>query len=49
MHNPENICHFQWANFPPTRCKGDEDSCKQIEQLADLDSQVDPNDAEVKA
>nr|XP_007157432.1 hypothetical protein PHAVU_002G069700g [Phaseolus vulgaris]ESW29426.1 hypothetical protein PHAVU_002G069700g [Phaseolus vulgaris] len=37
-----------WANFPPTQCKGDDqESCIQTDQLVDLDSQVDPPDAEV--
>ncbi|KAK7252383.1 hypothetical protein RIF29_36285 [Crotalaria pallida] len=38
-----------WANFPPTQCKGDEESCSysQTESFVDLDSHVDPNDAEV--
>jgi len=46
----ENICHFQWANFPPTQCKGDDqESCSQTDQLVDLDNQVDPPDVEVKA
>ncbi|WVZ13205.1 hypothetical protein V8G54_017735 [Vigna mungo] len=37
-----------WANFPPTQCKGDDqESCSQTDQLVDLDSQVDPPDAEV--
>ncbi|KAF1872780.1 hypothetical protein Lal_00015868 [Lupinus albus] len=46
-NDPENICHFQWANFPPTQCKGDEENCSQTEPTLDLDSHVDPNDAEV--
>ncbi|CAJ1931438.1 unnamed protein product [Sphenostylis stenocarpa] len=36
-----------WANFPPTQCKGDEESCSQTDQLVDLDSHLDPPDAEV--
>ncbi|KAL5145260.1 Axial regulator YABBY 4 [Glycine soja] len=37
-----------WANFPQTQwCKGDEERCSQTEQLVDLDSLVDPADAEV--
>ncbi|XP_019422932.1 PREDICTED: axial regulator YABBY 4-like isoform X1 [Lupinus angustifolius] len=36
-----------WANSPPTQCKGDEESCSQTEPLLDLDSHLDPNDAEV--
>ncbi|KAE9613371.1 putative transcription factor C2C2-YABBY family [Lupinus albus] len=36
-----------WANFPPTQCKGDEENCSQTEPTLDLDSHVDPNDAEV--
>ncbi|OIW10577.1 hypothetical protein TanjilG_15949 [Lupinus angustifolius] len=36
-----------WANFPPTQCKGDDENCSQTEPLLDLDSHVDPNDAEV--
>ncbi|KAG5087668.1 hypothetical protein JHK86_000280 [Glycine max] len=33
-----------WANFPPTQCKEDEESCSsQTDQHVDLDSQVDPN------
>jgi len=46
----ENICHFQWANFPQTSwCKGDRKSCSQTKQLVGLDSLVDPADAEVRA
>ncbi|KAG5031219.1 hypothetical protein AAZX31_06G092400 [Glycine max] len=37
-----------WANFPQTQwCKGDEERCSQTEKLVDLDSLVDPADAEV--
>ncbi|KAJ1399490.1 YABBY protein [Sesbania bispinosa] len=36
-----------WANFPPTQYKGDEDNCSQTDQPVDLDSHVDPQDAEV--
>ncbi|KAK7361810.1 hypothetical protein VNO77_03894 [Canavalia gladiata] len=36
-----------WANFPPLQCKGDEDSCNQTEQLVNMDSHVEPHDAEV--
>ncbi|KAK2374451.1 hypothetical protein P8452_47077 [Trifolium repens] len=36
-----------WANCPPIQFKGDEESCNQTDQLVDLDSQVDPHDAEV--
>ncbi|XP_061357001.1 axial regulator YABBY 4 [Gastrolobium bilobum] len=34
-----------WANFPPTQFKGDEESCSQTDQL--VDSNVDVHDAEV--
>ncbi|KAI5436903.1 axial regulator YABBY 4 [Lathyrus oleraceus] len=36
-----------WANCPQLQFKGDEESCNLTDQLVDLDSQVDPNDAEV--
>nr|KYP66153.1 Axial regulator YABBY 4 [Cajanus cajan] len=36
-----------WANFPPTQYKGDEESSSQTDQLVDLDSQVDPPDVGV--
>ncbi|KAF7829344.1 axial regulator YABBY 4 [Senna tora] len=38
-----------WANFPPTHCKGDEESCSHTEQLVDLHSHLDTHcdDAEV--
>ncbi|KAK7407246.1 hypothetical protein VNO78_08986 [Psophocarpus tetragonolobus] len=36
-----------WANFPPTQRKGDDENCSQIDQLVDLDSQLDPPDAEM--
>jgi len=46
----KKFCHFQWANFPQTQwCKGDEERCSQTEKLVDLDSLVDPADAEVRA
>ncbi|RDX83769.1 Axial regulator YABBY 4, partial [Mucuna pruriens] len=34
-----------WANFPPSQCKGDADSCNRTEQLVDLDSNEEPRDA----
>ncbi|KAJ1404920.1 YABBY protein [Sesbania bispinosa] len=36
-----------WAYFPPSQCKGDQDSCSHTEQVEDLDSHVKPHDAEV--
>ncbi|KAJ7953593.1 axial regulator YABBY 4 [Quillaja saponaria] len=29
-----------WANFPPIQCRGDEESCSQIEESASWDSHV---------
>ena len=41
-----NFGHFQWANFPPIHCKGDEESCSQTEKSVELD---DHEAAEVKS